>query len=73
MSIQEEIQLIIQSGTIGKGGEIILLEMGKSIKIDQLACDLIKLSGLIPGEKLYEELKLKTLDLIKASEELDSD
>ena len=116
MSIQEASQLILQSGAIGKGGEIILLEMGKPIKIDQLARDLIKLSGLKPdidipvvysglrpGEKLYEELqsldeklistshkkimvlkdenhrmlweelKSKTDDLIKASEELDSD
>ena len=116
MSIQEASQLILQSGAIGKGGEIILLEMGKPIKIDQLARDLIKLSGLEPeidipvvysglrpGEKLYEELqsldeklistshkkimvlkdenhrmlweelKSKTDDLIKASEELDSD
>jgi len=116
MSIQEASQLILQSGAIGKGGEIILLEMGKPIKIDQLARDLIKLSGLKPdidipvvysglrpGEKLYEELqsldeklistshkkimilkdenhrmlweelKSKTHDLIKASEELDSD
>ena len=116
MSIQEASQLILQSGAIGKGGEIILLEMGKPIKIDQLARDLIKLSGfepdvdipvvysgLRPGEKLYEELqsldeklistshkkimvlkdenhrmlweelKSKTDDLIKASEELDSD
>ncbi len=116
MSIQEASQLILQSGAIGHGGEIILLEMGKPIKIDQLAHDLIKLSGLAPGvdipivytglrpgEKLYEELqsldeklistshkkimilkdgmrsmswedlKSKTDDLIKASEELDSD
>ena len=116
MSIQEASQLILQSGAIGKGGEIILLEMGKPIKIDQLARDLIKLSGLKPeidipvvysglrpGEKLYEELqsldeklistshkkimilkdenhrmlweelKSKVYDLIKASEELDSD
>jgi len=116
MSIQEASQLILQSGAIGKGGEVILLEMGKPIKIDQLARDLIKLSGLEPeidipvvysglrpGEKLYEELqsldeklistshkkimilkdenhrmvweelKSKTHDLIKASEELDSD
>ena len=49
MSIQEASQLILQSGAIGRGGEIILLEMGKPIKINQLAHDLIKLSGLAPG------------------------
>ncbi len=69
MSIQEASQLILQSGAIGSGGEILLLEMGKPIKIDQMARDLIRLSGLEPerdipivytglrpGEKLYEEL-----------------
>ena len=69
MSIPEAAQLILQSGAIGNGGEILLLEMGKPIKIDQMARDLIRLSGfepeldipivytgLRPGEKLYEEL-----------------
>jgi len=69
MSIQEASQLILQCGALGKDGEIFLLEMGKPIKIIQLAQDLIKLSGLEPeidipivytglrpGEKLYEEL-----------------
>ena len=80
MSIQEASQLILQSGAIGKGGEIILLEMGKPIKIDQLARDLIKLSGfepeidipvvysgLRPGEKLYEELQSLDEKLITTS------
>ena len=80
MSIQEASQLILQSGAIGKGGEIILLEMGKPIKIDQLARDLIKLSGLKPdidipvvysglrpGEKLYEELQSLDEKLITTS------
>ncbi len=71
MSIQEASQLIIQCGVFGKDGEIFLLEMGKPIKIIQMAKDLIRLSGLEPevdipivytglrpGEKLYEELKL---------------
>ena len=70
MSIQEASQLILQCGAIGKDGEIFLLEMGKPIKINQIAKDLIKLSGfepevdipiiytgLRPGEKLYEELQ----------------
>jgi FlaA1/EpsC-like NDP-sugar epimerase len=71
MSIQEATQLILQCVTIGKDGEIFLLEMGKPISILQMAKDLIRLSGLEPeidipivytglrpGEKLYEELQL---------------
>ena len=71
MSIQEAAQLILQCGSIGKEGEIFLLEMGKPIKILQMAKDLIRLSGYEPdkdipivftglraGEKLYEELQL---------------
>ena len=71
MSIQEASQLIIQCGTFGKDGEIFLLEMGKPIRIVQMAKDLIRLSGLEPevdipivysglrpGEKLYEELQM---------------
>ena len=70
MSIQEASQLILQCGALGKDGEIFLLEMGKPIKIINLAKDLIRLSGfepevnipivytgLRPGEKLYEELQ----------------
>jgi len=70
MSIQEASQLILQSGALGNDGEIFLLEMGKPIKIVQMAKDLIRLSGLEPevdipivytglrpGEKLYEELQ----------------
>jgi len=80
MSIHEASQLILQSGAIGNGGEIILLEMGKPIKIDQLARDLIKLSGLEPdvdipvvysglrpGEKLYEELQSRDEKLLSTS------
>jgi FlaA1/EpsC-like NDP-sugar epimerase len=72
MSIPEASQLIIQCGALGKEGEIFLLEMGKPIKILQMAKDLIRLSGfepevdipivytgLRPGEKLYEELQLR--------------
>ena len=71
MSIQEASQLILQCGALGKDGEIFLLEMGKPIRIVQMAKDLIRLSGLEPeldipivytglrpGEKLYEELQL---------------
>jgi len=69
MSIPEAAQLILQAGALGEGGEIFVLKMGKPIKIDTIARDLIKLSGytpdvdipivysgLRPGEKMYEEL-----------------
>ncbi|AFA48863.1 polysaccharide biosynthesis protein [Acetobacterium woodii] len=69
MTIPEAAQLVIQSGAIAKGGEIFILDMGEPVKIYDLAVDLIKLSGLKldedikieitglrPGEKLYEEL-----------------
>ncbi len=67
MSIAEAVQLIIQAGTLGDKGEIFVLDMGKPIRILDLAKDLIRLSGysesdieikfvgLRPGEKLYEE------------------
>ncbi len=69
MTIPEACQLILQSGAMGNGGEIFILDMGTPIKIDDMARDLIRLSGfepavdikieyigLRPGEKLYEEL-----------------
>jgi FlaA1/EpsC-like NDP-sugar epimerase len=69
MTIPEASQLILQAGAMGEGGEIFILDMGEPIKIDHIARDLIRLSGLEPdkdiridyvglrpGEKLYEEL-----------------
>ncbi|NOT99218.1 MAG: polysaccharide biosynthesis protein [Sideroxydans sp.] len=68
MLIPEAAQLVMQAGHMGKGGEIFVLDMGESVKIVDLAKDLIRLSGfsendikieftgLRPGEKLYEEL-----------------
>lgn len=69
MTIPEAAQLVIQAGAMGRGGEIFILDMGKPVKIVDLAKDLIRLSGfepdvdikiqftgIRPGEKLYEEL-----------------
>lgn len=52
MLIPEAVQLILQAGAIGAGGEIFVLDMGKPVKILDLAHDLIKFSGLRPGEDI---------------------
>jgi FlaA1/EpsC-like NDP-sugar epimerase len=69
MTIPESCQLILQAGAMGEGGETFILDMGRPVKIADMAYDLIRLSGfepgvditveftgIRPGEKLYEEL-----------------
>jgi len=69
MTIPEAVHLVLFAATMGEGGEVFILDMGEPIKIDQLARNLIQLSGLTPdvdvpieytglrpGEKLYEDL-----------------
>ncbi len=56
MTIPEASQLVLEAGAMGDGGEIFIFDMGESVKIYDLAKNMIKLSGLRPGEKLYEEL-----------------
>jgi FlaA1/EpsC-like NDP-sugar epimerase len=55
MLIPEAVQLILQAGALGSGGEIFVLDMGKPVKIINLAHDLIKFSGLRPGQDIAIE------------------
>ena len=83
MTIPEASQLVMQAGSMAKSGELFVLDMGKPIKILDLAENIIRLSGLIPyrdidikeiglrpGEKLYEELLIKTEELDRTENKL---
>ena len=83
MTIPEAVQLIFQAGAYARGGEIFVLDMGEPVRIDDLARNMIKLSGfepdvdipvvytgLRPGEKLYEELLLSEEGMKKTKNDL---
>ena len=80
MTIPEASQLVLESGAMAKNGELFVLDMGQPVKILDLAENMIRLSGvrdieivetgLRPGEKLYEELLVKTDELEKTSNKL---
>lgn len=83
MTIPEASQLVLTSSSMAKNGELFVLDMGSPVKIYDLACNMVKLSGLEvckdieiietglrPGEKLYEELLVNSEELDKTDNEL---
>jgi len=83
MTIPEAVSLILQASAFARGGEVFVLDMGTPVKIDDMARKMIRLcglepdvdikveyTGLRPGEKLYEELLLKSEGLQKTDNDL---
>ncbi len=83
MTIPEAVSLVLEAGVIGRSSEILVLDMGDPVKIDDLARNLIKLSGLVPdedikieyiglrpGEKLYEEKLMAEEGLLQTMNKL---
>lgn len=77
MSIPEAVQLVLQAFSMGKGGEVFVLDMGQPVRIEELARNMIRLAGLTPdediriehtglraGEKLFEELSTDGEDML---------
>jgi FlaA1/EpsC-like NDP-sugar epimerase len=82
MSIPEAVQLVLQASTMGKGSEIFVLDMGEPVHVVELARNMIRLAGMVPdedieihytglrrGEKLFEELRLDTEDILPTHHE----
>ena len=83
MTIPEASGLVMQAGAMAGGGDLFVLDMGKPVKILELAENMVRLSGLVPyvdipiietglrpGEKLYEELLIKTEELTKTDNDM---
>jgi len=80
MTIPEAVMLVLHAGALGAGGEIFILDMGEPVRIEELACQLIRAmgyepnreieiayTGIRPGEKLYEELSFDAETMGKTS------
>ena len=83
MTIPEAVQLVLETGAMAKNGELFVLDMGKPVKILDLAENMIRMEGYIPyqdidivevglrpGEKLYEELLMRNENLTKTDNDL---
>src|SRR5471030_1332674 len=83
MSIPEAVQLVLQASAMGKGSEIFVLDMGEPVRIVDLARNMIRLAGLVPdedielrytglrpGEKLFEELRMEGEDMLPTYHEI---